>query len=448
MAGRAFCDGFQRRDVLRVGVAGIFGSCLSLPALLAAEASKHATRDTGVSVIYVFLKGGLSTIDTWDMKPKAPAEIRGEFSPIKSVVPGIEVSELLPQTAAQTDKFSLVRGFGHRNSDHGPADHYMLTGYHPVAGFNPSLAPNNQRPSFGSIIAKKLGSPVAERVDTGVPPYVCLPSMHNSAGASYLGATCAPLVIEADPAAPDFAVPDLMPPLALRADRIAARQKLLADVDRLQRSTEVAANQAAGAVNVFRQKAFDLMTSPAAKQAFNLAEEPDKLRDAYGRNTLGQSCLMARRLVEAGVRCVTIEHSNWDTHDGNFTTLRKDLLPQLDPAMATLFADLSQRGMLERTLVLITGEFGRTPRINKNAGRDHWGPAFTIALGGGGLNGGRVVGASDERAERPSDTPYGPEDLAATLFHQLGIDPKEEFLTPEGRPIAIVNQGRVIRELL
>lgn len=448
MPRRNYCNGVQRRDFLRIGAAGVFGSSLTLPRLLAAEAGKHPTRDSGVSLIYVFLKGGLSTIDTWDMKPQAPAEIRGEFSPIKSVVPGIEVSELLPMTAGQTDKFALVRGFGHRNSDHGPADHYMLTGYHPAAGFNPSLIPNNQRPAFGSIISKKLGSRSHRAADSGVPPYVCLPSMHNSAGAAYLGATCAPLVIEADPAAPDFAVPDLMPPLSLRADRIEARQKLLAEVDRLQRSAEASANASAGAVQVFRQKAFDLMTSPAAKQAFNLAAEPDKLRDAYGRNTLGQSCLMARRLVEAGVRCVTIEHSNWDTHDGNFNTLRKDLLPLLDPAMATLFADLSERGMLEKTLVLITGEFGRTPRINKNAGRDHWGPAFTIALGGGGIQGGRVVGASDERAERPADTPYGPEDLAATLFHQMGIDPKEEFLTPEGRPIAIVNQGRVMRELL
>jgi uncharacterized protein (DUF1501 family) len=210
----------------------------------------------------------------------------------------------------------------------------------------------------------------------------------------------------------------------------------------------VKANAAAGSVNVFRQKAFDLMTSPAAKHAFNLAAEKDKLRDEYGRNTLGQSCLMARRLVEAGVRCVTIEHSNWDTHDGNFATLKRDLLPQLDPAMATLFRDLADRGMLEKTLVLFTGEFGRTPRINKNAGRDHWGPAFTIALGGGGIQGGRVVGASDERAERPTETNYGPEDLAATLFRQMGIDAKEEFHTPEGRPVPIVNGGRVMRELL
>jgi uncharacterized protein (DUF1501 family) len=443
-----YCDGLPRRDLLRIGAAGIFGSMYALPHLLAAEAAKDKSRDTGVSLIYVFLKGGLSTIDTWDMKPGAPAEFRGEFSPVKTKVPGIELGELLPQSAQQVDKFALVRGFGHKNSDHGPADHYMLTGYFPTAGFNPSLSPNNQRPAFGSIIAKKLGPPGEKREAASVPSYVCLPSPHPSSGAAYLGATCAPLVIEADPAAPDFAVPDLMPPLAVSADRLNNRQKLLAEVDRLQRSAEAKANASANSVNVFRQKAFDLMTSPAAKQAFNLAAESDKLRDAYGRNTLGQSCLMARRLVEAGVRCVTIEHSNWDTHDGNFATLKRDLLPQLDPAMATLFRDLAERGMLEKTLVLVTGEFGRTPRINKNAGRDHWGPAFTIALGGGGIQGGRIVGASDERAERPTETNYGPEDLAATLFRQMGIDAKEEFLTPEGRPVAIVNGGRVMRELL
>ncbi|HTN76783.1 MAG TPA: DUF1501 domain-containing protein [Pirellulaceae bacterium] len=449
MSRRPFCDGMHRRDLLRIGAASAFGYGLGLQRLLAAESSLNKpARSTGVSLIYIFLKGGLSTIDTWDLKPQAPAEIRGEFNPIKSVVPGIDLCELLPLSAGQTDKFSLLRGFGHRNSDHGPADHYMLTGYHPAAGFNASLAPNNQRPAFGSIISRKLG-PQGQQLDAAsVPPYVCLPSMHNSGGPAYLGATCAPLVIEADPAAPDFAVPDMLPPLAIAADRLAARRDLLSAVDRFQKSGEAAANQAAGAMHVFRQKAFDLMTSPVAKQAFNLQAEPDKLRDAYGRNTLGQSCLMARRLVEAGVRCVTIEHSNWDTHDGNFATLRRDLLPQLDPAMATLFRDLHQRGLWEKTIVLVTGEVGRTPRINKNAGRDHWGPAFSVAIGGGGVQGGRVIGASDERAERPTDAPHGPEDLAATMFELLGIDPQEEFLTPEGRPMKVVNGGRVIRELL
>ncbi|QDU31416.1 hypothetical protein ETAA8_65730 [Anatilimnocola aggregata] len=449
MTNRKFCDGLQRRDLLKVGLTGLFGSGLSLDGMLRAENIGAAANDRGLSVIYVFLKGGLSTIDTIDMKPSAPAEFRGDFNPGATNVPGLQICDLLPKMALQMDKMALLRGFGHKNSDHGAADHYMLTGYFPQAGFNPSLSPNNQRPSLGSIIAKKLGPQNGSaRAASPIPTYVCLPQMHNSAGAAYLGATCAPLSVEADPAAPDFSVPDLVPPLTLSADRLSSRQALLAKVDKYQKSAELEANSRAKTVDVFRQKAFDLIVSPAAKQAFNLHAENDKLRDEYGRNTLGQSCLMSRRLVEAGVRCVTIEHANWDTHDGNFATLKRDLLPQLDPAISTLFRDLSERGMLEKTLVVVSGEFGRTPRINKNAGRDHWGPSFTVILGGGGIQGGRVIGASDERAERPADQPHGPEDLFATMTHLLGIDPQQEFLTQEGRPIKIVNDGKIIRSLL
>lgn len=452
---RAFCDGMNRRQMLRVGSAGllsassVLGSTITLEALLASKARGDGTQDapTGterkdISFIFLFLHGGLSTIDTFDLKPNAPAEFRGEFNPISSNVPGILVGEHLPRVSRQMDKFSLIRSFTHRNSSHGCADHYMLTGYHPVAGFNPTITPNNQRPSHGSIIARKLGP------RGSVPPYICLPRMHPSTGSAYLGSSYAPFTIDADPAAPDFSVPDVLPPLDLQADRLAARRELLSSVDRFQESAEVSANRGARALSTFQQKAFELMTSPEAKRAFNIHAESDALRDEYGRNTLGQSCLMARRLVEAGVRCVTIDHSNWDTHDNNFNVLKRDLLPGLDSGLSTLFRDLADRGLLETTLVLVSGEFGRTPRINPNAGRDHWGPSFTVAIGGGGIRGGQVVGTSDARAEKPADNPYGPEDLAATLFHQLSIDPNEEFYTPEGRPVKIVNDGRLIRELL
>jgi uncharacterized protein (DUF1501 family) len=442
VAHHRFCDGLARRDFLRIGTAGLFG--LTLPALLArqARAAEKGFSPKDVSLIFLFLHGGLSTIDAWDLKPDAPAEFRGDFKPIDTVVPGIRIGEQLPRVARQTDKFALVRSFRHHNSDHGPADHYMFTGYFPGAGFNPNLNPNNQRPAHGSIIARKLGP------RGSVPAYVCLPKMHPSAGPAYLGAGAAPFVIDADPNAPNFAVPDLVPPVALAADRLQARKDLLARVDRFHQSAEVRANAAAQSVGTFQENAFALMTSPKAKKAFDIKAEPEKLRDEYGRHSLGQSCLMARRLVEAGVRCVTIDHSNWDTHDNNFATLKRDLLPGLDAALATLFRDLADRGMLEHTLVLVTGEFGRTPRINKNAGRDHWGPAFTVALGGGGIQGGRVVGKSDARAERPAADPYGPEDLCATMYRLLGIDPEEEFYTPEGRPVKVVNNGRVIQELL
>ena len=439
-----FCDGIERRDFLRLGTAGLCGLGLALPDLLEghARAAGRGQSTKDVSLIFLFLHGGLSTIDTWDLKPAAPAEFRGEFKPIATCVPGIQIGEHLPRTARQMDNISLIRSFRHHNSDHGPADHYMLTGYFPQAGFNPGLNPNNQRPAHGSIIARRLGP------RGPVPPYVCLPKMHPSAGSAYLGAAAAPFVIDADPNAPNFVVPDIVPPLSLAADRLQARKQLLTQVDRFQRTLEARANTEAQAVSVFQRKAFELMTSPAAKKAFDLHAEPDKLRDEYGRHSLGQSCLMARRLVEAGVRCVTIDHSNWDTHSDNFRVLKRDLLPALDSGLATLFRDLKDRGLLESTLVVVTGEFGRTPRINNNAGRDHWGPSFTVALGGGGIQGGKVVGSSDARAEKPACEPHGPEDLAATIYRLVGIDPEDEFYTPEGRPIKIVNNGRVIRELL
>lgn len=435
-----YCDGIRRRDMLRIGLAGTLGMGISLPQLLAAgESVSAAGPKSDHSLIVVFLQGGLSTIDTWDMKPQAPVEFRGEFRPISTNVPGIQLCEHLPRLARQMDKFALVRSFGHRNSNHGDADHYMLTAYHPEAGFNGGLKPNNQKPAHGAVISRQLGP------RGSVPPYVCLPKMHNSGGSAYLGSSFAPFAVEADPNSPNFSVPDLMPPLAVGADRLESRRGLLDSVDRFQKKAESQANRKAKSLGTFQQKAFDLMTSAETKAAFDIHAEPGSLRDQYGRNSLGQSCLMARRLVEAGVRCVLIDHTNWDTHFDNFRVLKNDLLPHLDGAMSSLLADLHARGMLERTLVLVTGEFGRTPRVNKDAGRDHWGPSSAIAIAGAGIRGGAVVGASDERAEKPATTPYGPEHLAATIYHALGIQPKTEFHTPEGRPVPIVpGNGRVI----
>jgi len=432
---RRFCDRLPRRDFLRVGAASALGMNFGLPGMLKASPGSEK------SLIFLFLQGGLSTIDTLDMKLEAPMEVRGEFRSIPTNVPGIHVGEHLPLMAKQMDKMSLLRSFTHSDNSHGSGDHYMLTGYHTLPGFNGNLKPNNQRPSHGSVIARQLGS------RGSVPPYVCLPKMHPSCGASYLGASAAPFVIDADPSAPDFEVPDLFPPMTVDSARLEARQELLGAVDRFHRAGEAAANRHAQAVSVYQEKAFGLMVSPESKKAFDISREPAALRDTYGRDGLGQSCLMARRLVEAGVRCVTINHANWDTHSANFTVLR-DLLPRLDRAVAALFQDLADRGMLESTLVVVTGEFGRTPKINKDAGRDHWSKVFTVAVGGGGLQGGRVIGKSDAWAAEPAEDPVSPEDLAATIHTQLGIDPNHELITPEGRPIAIVNGGRVIRGLL
>jgi hypothetical protein len=435
-----FCDGITRRDAIRVGTAALFGSAIGLPQLL--RASDDAKHKKDVSLIFIFLHGGQSHLDTFDLKPDAPAEFRGEFHPAKTRIPGLQICALLPKVSKEVDKFSLIRSFRHHNSDHGPADHYILTGYFPTAGFNPSLSPNNQRPCVGSVVSKKLGP------KGSVPAYVALPKMHPSGGPAYLGANHSAFVIDADPSAPNFSVPDLVPPPAIASDRLDDRKKLLETVDRFHRAGETKVNAMAGAVGAFRDKAFDLMTSQQAKKAFDIHAEADKLRDEYGRHSLGQSCLMARRLVEAGVRCVTIDHSNWDTHDGNFAVLKNTLLPMYDTAISTLFRDLSDRGLLDHTLVVVTGEFGRTPRINKNAGRDHWGPAFTVLLGGGGIKSGVVVGKTDARAEKPASDPYGPEDLFATMYTLMGINPKDEVHTPDGRPTALVNNGKVISELV
>ncbi|MCH2597832.1 MAG: DUF1501 domain-containing protein [Pirellulales bacterium] len=444
MSNQRFCDGIRRRDMLRFGAAGAFGMGITLPSLLEHEARLKAngveTKDT--SLIIVFLQGGLSTIDTWDMKPEAPAEFRGDFSPISTVLPGVQISEHLPKISKVHDKFSLVRSFGHANSNHGQADHFMLTGYPHGPGFNGGLKPNNQKPCVGAVIGKELGP------RGGVPPYVCLPRMHNSAGSSYLGSSATPFVVGADPNAPDFKVPDLAPPVAVQSRRLNDRRALLKTINRYEQSTVIQANQGARAMRTFQEKAFELMTSDATKAAFDINSEPDAVRERYGRNMLGQSCLMARRLIEAGVRCAFVNHIDWDTHYNNFHVLKNELLPKLDAAMSSLLTDLDERGMLDSTMVLVTGEFGRTPRINKDAGRDHWGPSCAIAMAGGGVQGGRVIGASNERAERPATTPYGPADLMATIYHGMGIDPEREFLTPEGRPVPIVpGTGRVISEL-
>ena len=436
-----YCDGIRRRDMLSIGSMGLFGSMINLPRVMEAQARAAAEGKPAkdISMILVFLHGGLSTIDTWDMKPDAPAEFRGEFDPKSTSVPGIQLCEHLPSLAQQHDKFSVVRSFGHSNSDHGPADHYLLTGYHPVAGFNAGLNPNNQKPCMGSIVARELGP------RGSVPPYVSIPKVHNSAGSSYLGAAYSPFGVLADPSAPDFAVPDLAPPVTVDGKQLNNRRALLSKLNRFEKAAEVTANQSDKALNTFQRNAFEVMTSDATKAAFDISQEPEKLRDEYGRHTLGQSCLMARRLVEAGVRFVFVDHNNWDTHYNNFHVLKNDLLPHLDSGMSTLLRDLDDRGMLDTTLVLVTGEFGRTPRINGSAGRDHWGPSSAIAMAGGGVHGGRIIGASNERAERPATTPYGPADLVATVYHAMGIDPATEYETPEGRPVPVVpGEGRVI----
>lgn len=436
-----FCDGIKRRDFLTIGTAGLMGMNLTLANLLQQKAA-GAPSLKEPSFIYVFLQGGLSTIDTFDMKPDAPSSIRGPFTPIQSKVSGIQVCEHLPRISKITDKFSLIRSFTHGDAGHGSADHYMFTGYRPNAAFNAGLSPNNQHPSMGAVISQRLSTA------GNVPPYICLPGMHPSASSAYLGPTTVPFVIETDPNSPGFEIPDMQPPLTVDATRISDRQSLLKRVDRFQQSKELLANTNVSERNVFADRAASLMTSKEVKTAFDIQLESVKMRDLYGRSTLGQSCLLARRLVEAGVRCVTINHQNWDTHSKGFTTLKDDLLPKLDFAMSALFSDLDDRGLLQNTVVVVTGEFGRTPVINKDAGRDHWSRCFTVAIGGGGIRGGCIVGKSDAQALDPIESPYGPEDLCATVYHLMGVSPHDEMLTQEGRPVMLTNSGRIIKDLI
>jgi hypothetical protein len=440
-----FCDGATRRDALKLGSLSLMGLGIGLPELLrmesqAAESSKSARP---MSCILIWLQGGASTMDMWDLKPDAPAEFRGPFKEIATNVPGTRIGEHLPKCANHVDKLALVRSFSHTDAGHGPADHWMMTGYKAGPGFmDADGMVNNQRPSYGAVVARELGPAGA------LPAYVTVPSLPKSAGAAYLGASAAPFVIASDPAAPDFSVRDLKLALGVDTDRLENRRELVRSIDRFQKTGEVAANARAAAISTYYEKAFELVTSPEAKNAFDIAKESPKLRDEYGRHSLGQSCLMARRLVEAGVRFVTVEHGNWDTHTKNFESLQANLLPMFDSALATLLRDLAARGLLETTLVIATGEFARTPRINSNAGRDHWPNAMTLPLAGGGVRGGVVLGASDARAEKPATDPIGPADLAATIYRIMGVDPSKIYHGPLGRPLPILDHGRPIDGIL
>ena len=433
---RRYHDALRRRDVLRVGSLGAFGFGLNLPQMLSLETAHADAKLPGprreVSVIYLFLAGGLSTIDTFDMKPDAPTEVRGEFDSISTTVPGIRYCEHLPRLARHATKLSLIRSFVHGNNGHGEADKYMLTGYL-----------REERPSFGSIISEAGHAQPGGR---NVPPYVVFPRMHPAAGPAFLGSTHAPFFIDADPSDPGFAVPDLIPPLEVDSTRLADRTRLLHQVDRLHRHVDRRSQAASFAK--FRERAFRLMTSSEAKSAFDIQAETESVRTAYGSHTLGQSCLLARRLVQAGVRYTMITHNNWDTHENNFGALKTNLLPQLDQGVSALLGDLEDRGLLDSTLVVITGEFGRTPKINKNAGRDHWGNCFTVALAGGGVQGGRIHGESDKWTNAPTKDPVRPLDFAATMFHILGLDPRRVVHALDGRPMHLLDEGRIIRELL
>jgi hypothetical protein len=431
----AKCDGTSRRGFLQAGVLGLTGLTMAdvLRSRAAQAASGKPVKDT--SVILIWKGGGPSHLDTWDLKPAAPAEFRGDFQPIASSVPGIDVCELLPQSAAQMDKFAIVRSVTHPDAGHESASHYLLTGYKPTNDI-----PSNEMHSYGSVTAKERGPR-----RPGLPAYVALPQAPRSSAAAYLGVAYNPFSVGADPSQNNFSVRNLTLPNGLSLSRLDSRRALLKSIDTLRRESDQSGLMEG--LDAFTQKAFEMVTSPAAQRAFALDREDAELRDRYGRNKMGQSLLLARRLVEAGVTFVTVDAGGWDTHANNFESLRKKL-PEFDQGWGTLMADMAARGLLENTLVLVWGEFGRTPRINTNAGRDHWPGAMSVVLAGGGLQMGQAIGQSDAKAEYPKERPLVPEDILSTMYHVLGIDQEKEYYNDAERPIKILGTGSPIKELV
>lgn len=436
------CDGLTRRQMLRVGSTGLFGG-LALPSLLQLQTEAAAPRPAKAKACIFFqLEGGPSHIDMWDLKPEAPSEIRGPFSPISTAVPGTQISQLLPLTAKVVDKFTILRSHSHNDNAHQTGRHWLMTGYPPsfADGQAKGIPFNELYPSIGSIVSRELGR------GGDIPPYIEMPNALGPGGPGFYGATFAPFTIDNDPVQPDFSVRDLNIPESVSSDRFALRQRLLSGTEQLATVNQTVPR--ARSLTEYYQQALDLVTSPTARQAFDIhAERPDT-RERYGYTSIGQCALLARRLVESGCRFIGIDHGSWDTHFDNFTSHEKSLVPPTDRALSALLMDLDERGMLDETLVVMMGEMGRTPRINNDAGRDHWSACQTVILAGGGIRRGVVVGASDATASYPITQPYGIQDLLRTIFYLMGIDADKIHTTPLGRPVQIVNGGRRIDEVL
>ncbi|MDB5387898.1 MAG: hypothetical protein JWM11_3544 [Planctomycetaceae bacterium] len=440
-----YCDGIDRRGFLRMGsLAGLsLAEIMRLQSLQAAEgASGQSVLKKEINCIFIFIIGGMAHQDLWDPKPLAPPEIRGEFQAIQTAVPGMLVTDILPHVAKVTDKLTILRGLTHGDPDHTAGYHVMMTGAHPGTGanFNRNKQNNNVHPCLGSMVAKAGGG------NGSLPPYISVPNFLNSGGPAFLGASYAPFVIESDPASPEFSVRDIVLPEGVASSRSVRRQQALREINKFEQDVERISKNVQ-ALDIFQEKAYSLMTSQKAKEAFDITRESETMREAYGMTSLGQCCLLGRRLVEAGCRFVSIENGHWDTHRKNASSLRDLLVPSLDMGLAALLTDLEQRGLLASTLVVVTTEFGRSPRINQMAGRDHWPQAFSMVMAGAGIKPGRVIGATDAQAAFVTDRPVTPPDMAATILQTLGIDPGITVQTPVGRPVQLASGGRPVTEL-
>ena len=437
----------SRRAFLRAGILG--AGSLSLAQLLRNEA-QAGTGSRPNSVIILWMRGGPSHIDMWDPKPEAPLEYRGEFGTMSTSVPGIVLSDMLPQCARVMSKWSIVRSLNHHDAGHSTGDQICFTGYN--SGPNPD---ENIHPSCGSIVAEQLG-----HLNPQLPTYVMIPRLLPGANSAYLGVAHKPFETLADPAQlGPFKVPNFELPEGLSVDRLGDRRGLLGGFDRLRRDVDSRGQIVAS--DRFQQQAWNILTSPAARSAFDLDAEPQSIRDRYGfmpafdpgaSNRCGapawsQRILLARRLIEAGVRLVTVDLRWWDTHVKGFDSLRRGFLPRFDQSYSALIEDLEQRGLLETTLVVAWGEFGRTPRVNNDAGRDHYPNVFSAALAGGPIKGGRVLGSSDAKGAFPQSQPKSPQDVLATMYRHLGVDTTRQYVNSAGRPIPVLPFGTPLLEL-
>jgi hypothetical protein len=435
-----------RRHWLQLGVAGLAGgSFANLLQLRETCAANLPANKKPSSCILIWMDGGPTHFETFDPKPEAPVEIRGEFQPIHTNVAGIQICEHLPQLASIANKYAIVRSVCHNQGNHGAGNHYMMTGAPPripvgcgaFVSFHPSL---------GSVAAKERPAP------HGLPPYFSMPSMSRSGGPNFLGAKYAPFVVGGDPNNKHFRVRDVELPNGITDDRFGARRDLRHLVDRLPRFSDPATADPVVAVDEFFQQGVELITTPEAQKAFDIQTESDATRDAYGRNSFGQRALLARRLVEAGVPFVTLYDGGWDHHSDLFGAL-KTRLPSWDQTVAALINDLDQRGLLETTMVIALGEFGRTPKISTlpgqaKAGRDHWANAMSILFAGGGTPGGQVIGATDRQGHSACERILSPENFVSTVYLKMGIDPDKVYYTPSGRPTHLVSDPTPIKELM
>ena len=427
------CEGVSRRSLLKVGA--LSGLGLTLPHLLGAQsvaADQKLPADR--NCILIWTRGGTSHHDTFDPKPNAPVSVRGEFGVIDTAIPGIQFTEIVPNMARELKRFAVLRSWNPQNGSHGTADQYVMSGHK----FNAAL----HYPCYGSVISQQRG------FRTAMPPFVQLGSQvdrrFGGGSAGILGLEHNPFEILADPAAKNFTVRDITPPGGISMSRVERRRAMLKKVDELQQGESIQ-QSVYEALDENYKAALNMITAPETRKAFLLDEEPDKLRDDYGRNRFGQSCLMARRLIQSGVRFVTVTDGGWDTHQNNFKSLRDSRLPPVDQALPQLLEDLEDQGMLDSTLVVWLTDFGRTPKINSASGRDHWSSAGFAIMAGAGIPGGSVLGATDEEGGKPIRNEYYTRDIAATVYAKLGLPLDLVAQSPDGRPVRL-NEGQPIRE--